>query len=117
MPEGIRSACVNHPGVEAVIRCKQCGKPVCSACMVSGPSGRFCSDGCQQRHFAFMKRAQELETKKRAPGGLAMLRKIVAAVLVIGAAVGAALFVGYLFDVPVLKDFALKAMQLTGIGN
>ena len=113
MVEATRSACINHPGVEATVRCKQCGKPVCNTCVVIGPTGRFCSAGCQQRHQAFAQRAQQLDGKTRS--GLFMrIRNAVAALIVLAAVVGVALFLGRMFDVPVLKDLAQKAMELIG---
>lgn len=57
----MRSSCVNHPSIESVNRCKQCGKPFCGACEVIGPTGRFCSDGCKQSHEAYVQRAQQLD--------------------------------------------------------
>ncbi|NIA14213.1 MAG: hypothetical protein GWP08_09030 [Nitrospiraceae bacterium] len=99
------SGCINHPGVESVARCKQCGKAVCKACLVTGPTGNFCSDTCRDKHQEFIRRAQELERKKPAAGN--GLRKLVrfaiklaffAAILI---AVGVA---GIMFDIPVLSD-------------
>jgi hypothetical protein len=65
MALGSESGCINHPGVEAVIRCKQCGRPACSVCRVKGPTGDFCSDACKDKHQAFVARAQQLESGRK----------------------------------------------------
>ena len=68
MPQAIGSGCINHPSVEAAGRCKQCGKPFCSACEVQGATGRFCSDPCKDRHEVFVKRAAKLDDMRRTSG-------------------------------------------------
>lgn len=65
MAVGALSSCTNHPGVEAAGRCKQCGKPFCSACEVAGPTGRFCSQACKDRHESFTQRAAQLDDMRR----------------------------------------------------
>lgn len=116
MVDATRSACINHPGVEATVRCKQCGRPVCNTCVVIGPTGRFCSAGCQQRHHTFTQRAQQLEGKART-GVFMRVRKAVGVVIIIAAVASAVLFVGYMFEIPVLKDIAQKALALIGQGQ
>lgn len=116
MLDATRSGCINHPGIEATVRCKQCGKPVCDTCVVIGPSGRFCSAGCQQRHLAFVQRAQQLDGKART-GVFMRVRNAVGALIVIAAVAGAVLFVGHMFEIPVLKDIAQKALALIGQGQ
>lgn len=69
MPRATGSGCINHPGVEATARCKQCGKPVCNACHVVGPTGVFCSESCKEKHMAFIQRAQALEQRRKAGPG------------------------------------------------
>ncbi|HOZ48029.1 MAG TPA: hypothetical protein PLO37_24190 [Candidatus Hydrogenedentes bacterium] len=64
------TSCVNHPGIEAVARCKQCGKPVCGICVVAGATGQFCSEECREKHQEFVKRAQQLDLKKSRSVGL-----------------------------------------------
>jgi hypothetical protein len=34
--------CANHPGVETVLRCNRCGKPICTRCAVQTPVGYRC---------------------------------------------------------------------------
>lgn len=79
------SGCINHPAVEAVARCKQCGKPVCGACVVIGPTGRFCSEDCRERHAEFIKRAQVFDSK-RGPGTnlVSLLTRTLVKVILLG---------------------------------
>ncbi len=65
MSSATLSGCINHPSIEAVGRCKQCGKPFCSTCEIPGPTGKFCSDPCKQRHEVFVKRAAKLDDMRR----------------------------------------------------
>ena len=58
------SGCINHPGIEAVARCKQCGKPLCSDCRLVTEDGLFCSDKCAQTARVFVKKSQDLEEKR-----------------------------------------------------
>ena len=68
MASGTLSGCINHPSIEAVGRCKQCGKPFCGTCEILGPTGKFCSDPCKQRHEVFVKRAAKLDDMRRTSG-------------------------------------------------
>ena len=68
MSSGTLSGCINHPSIEAVGRCKQCGKPFCGTCEILGPTGKFCSDACKQRHEVFVKRASKLDDMRRTSG-------------------------------------------------
>jgi len=69
MPEAIGSGCINHPSVEAAGRCKQCGKPFCTTCHISGPTGNFCSEGCKAAHENFTQRAQQLDSMQKSAVG------------------------------------------------
>ena len=68
MASGTLSGCINHPSIEAIGRCKQCGKPFCGACEIQGPTGRFCSESCLKRHEVFIKRAAKLDDMRRTSG-------------------------------------------------
>ena len=57
--------CFFHSGRPAVIRCKQCGKPLCSECRKITADGIFCSDECAQRYGVFAERAENLEEQRR----------------------------------------------------
>lgn len=102
----VDSSCINHPTIEAAGRCKQCGKPFCSACHVHGPTGNFCSEECRGKHEAFTKRAAELDAKRR-KGGIGrriwlLTRNVVIWALIVLLAVGIATYFG--IEVPVLSD-------------
>ena len=36
--------CANHPNVETLVSCSNCGKPICTDCMVHAPVGVKCRD-------------------------------------------------------------------------
>ena len=108
------SGCINHPGVEAAIRCKQCGRPVCGACIETGPTGRFCSTNCRDQHQAFIARAQQLEG--RSGTGLftklkSLLNWLIIAVVVL-AVIG---FVSTLFYIPVISDLTVRVRGFIGL--
>lgn len=106
MARGMPSTCINHTGVEAAIRCKQCGTPACSACKVSGRTGNFCSDACREKHEQFILRAQELERRRPTVGVLVRLRRMVVklVVLVLVVLLFAALLTYLGVEVPFLSD-------------
>lgn len=108
------SGCINHPGVEAVTRCKQCSRPVCGACIESGPTGHFCSTTCRDKHQAFYLRAQQLDGKGRGSTGL-KLRKLIAwliTAVVVCAVLG---LIATLVYIPVLSDLTLRVRAIIGI--
>ena len=35
--------CANHPSVETLVSCANCGKPICPDCMVQAPVGIKCA--------------------------------------------------------------------------
>lgn len=113
MVDATRSACINHPGIEATGRCKQCGRPMCDACRVVGPTGHFCCDTCRRNHEVFMQRAAQLETKARGSFG-ARLRSVFGGLIVLLVVVAVALGAGYFFSVPVLGDVAERLLGLIG---
>jgi len=47
------SYCYNHPGVETMLRCNKCGRPICAKCAVRTPTGYRCKECVrgQQRIF------------------------------------------------------------------
>jgi len=103
------SGCINHPGVESIARCKQCGKAVCKACLVTGPTGNFCGDVCRDKHQEFIRRAQELERKKPAGGGARKLAHLAIKLAIYAAVIIAIGVAGIMFDIPVLSD-AVRAV-------
>jgi cation transport ATPase len=111
MLNGSVSGCINHPGIEAVARCKQCGKPVCGACMVSGPTGRFCSDACKEKHERFIRRAQELEKTRPRTGNLAKkLRRLIVKLVILVAVLLVLGWVAVYFDIPVVGAVARRVL-------
>ena len=57
--------CFFHPGRPAVIRCKQCGKPLCSQCRYITEYGIFCGEDCAKKFEIFYKRVEELEKRRK----------------------------------------------------
>ena len=98
------SGCINHPGVEAVARCKQCGKPVCSACLVTGPTGNFCSQACKEKHQEFIKRAQSLQRSSRGAGNMRKLGRFAIKLVIFLVVVGAICLAALRYPIPVLSD-------------
>lgn len=113
MVDATRSACINHPGIEATGRCKQCGRPMCDACRIVGPTGHFCSDPCRRNHEVFMQRAAQLETKARGRFG-PRLRSAFGGLIVLLVVAAVTLGVGKFFHVPVLQDIADWLLGLAG---
>lgn len=96
------SGCLNHPTVEAVGRCKQCGKPFCSACHVKGPTGNFCSDECKAAHETFTRRAAQLDNMKATGGfGRIVKRVVILAIVLVVITVGAGMMG---IEIPVLSE-------------
>lgn len=102
---GTTSGCINHPTIEAVARCKQCGKPVCGACVVVAYNGHFCSDACQGKHAAFVERAQELSRTSRGAGFLSKVRFFLTKLVVFLLGFAALGFVCVYFQIPYAGAF------------
>lgn len=102
----VESGCINHPAIEAVGRCKQCGKPFCSACRIQGPTGNFCSDTCKSMHERFTERAQQLDKMSKSGGFLNRLwwlgKKIIVIGLTVVLLVAVATYLGV--NIPVASD-------------
>jgi hypothetical protein len=45
--------CANHPGVETVLRCNRCGKPICARCAVQTPVGYRCKQCVGQQQAVY----------------------------------------------------------------
>ncbi len=109
------SGCINHPGMEAVARCKMCGKPVCGACVEKGPTGAFCSTVCRDKHEAFVQRAQEQADRPKPAG--ANVRKLVSILIKLSILLAVVVGIGVLsvmFQIPVLEGFTRKVMGVLG---
>ncbi len=107
--------CINHPGVEAIGRCRQCSKPVCRECGVTAASGVFCSDACREKHEQFMQRARALDLNVGNRRGLLFrLRKLLGGFITLGALLFAIGFVATIFEIPVLYDLVLSVREALG---
>ncbi len=106
MASGTLSGCINHPSIEAVGRCKQCGKPYCGTCEILGPTGKFCSDPCKQRHEVFVKRAAKLDDMRRTSGVFGKLMDRLKKASIFAAAILIISIVVHFFGVhvPVVSD-------------
>lgn len=112
---GVGSTCINHRAIEAVGRCKQCGRPFCNTCRVTGPTGVFCGNECKQKHEAFVQRAKELEDRKGPPRILVKLRKLIRKLiffLIVALILGV---IGARFEIPVLSDLVLRIRGMLGV--
>ena len=117
MLDGRLSSCINHSSVAATARCKQCGKPVCGACVVSSPFGSFCSDVCREKFETFAKRAQELErntTQTRWNIGV-KLRQFFSFIIVVIMVFAVLGVIGTLFYIPVLSQLIFNIRAWLGI--
>jgi hypothetical protein len=45
--------CANHPGVETMLRCNRCGKPICTRCAVQTPVGYRCRECVGEQQAVF----------------------------------------------------------------
>jgi hypothetical protein len=52
--------CANHPGVETMLRCNKCGKPICAKCAIQTPTGYRCSE-CVRGQQKIFNTAQSLD--------------------------------------------------------
>ncbi|MCX8064521.1 MAG: hypothetical protein N3G21_05035 [Candidatus Hydrogenedentes bacterium] len=107
MLDGRLSSCINHPAVSATARCKQCGKPLCPACVVSSPLGTFCSEVCRERFEGFTKRVQEIDQRStRAKWNVSVyVRKILSFLLSIIVVLVLVGVVGTIFNIPVISQW------------
>lgn len=105
------SGCINHPAIEAVARCKQCGKPVCGACLVTGPTGRFCSDTCKDKHEKFIGRAQDMQRNARSTGTLTKVISLATKLVILLVAVGFLGFIAAYLNLPVVGGPARQVLS------
>jgi hypothetical protein len=112
---GLTSTCIGHPGVEAVGRCKQCGKPFCNTCKIIGPTGLFCCEECKQKHETFVERAQKLESRKGSISIMAKVRKLLGslvAIVILAIILGV---LGTISDIPVLSELVIRVREIIGV--
>jgi hypothetical protein len=115
MPRALATGCIHHPAVEAVAHCHQCSTPVCGACVVAGPTGKFCSFGCREKHEQFMKNAQDCDISRKPGGGFSRAVRKLAGYLVFLAALLFCLgILGAIYEVPVLSDLTRTVRGMIG---
>jgi len=110
MLDATMSGCINHPGVEAVGRCKQCAKPFCGTCMVVGPTGKFCSQSCSDRHLQFVQRAQQMEQRTQSGKLGRTLKHLLVKLILFGVVLGGAAWAILYFNVPQAAPIVRQAL-------
>ena len=104
--------CINHPNLEAIGRCKQCGKPVCSSCGIRTTAGFYCSDICREQHETFMQRAKDMDLDRATRRGLFFhTRNLIGSLIMLSAVLFALGFTAYHISIPVLTPLTLKALN------
>lgn len=107
--------CINHPGVEAIGRCRQCGKPVCKQCGIAGVQGFYCSEICQEKHEKFVQRAAKLEPEKGYKPGIGFrLRQLLGLLITVAAILCVLGMVSYLTYIPLLTDVTTRVLSVLG---
>jgi len=114
MSNGIGATCVNHVHMEAVVRCKQCSRPICAACIIAGATGRFCSAACKEKHEAFTERAQKMDGKARS-AFFVKLRALILTIIIFLAVAFAAGFLASTVEIPILTDLTWAVRDRLGI--
>ena len=76
--------CYLHTSRDALIRCKQCGKPLCHECRMNTDIGAFCSQECYQKTKTFTERAVEHDKKKTSYWAIqGLIRKLIGLVIIL----------------------------------
>ena len=109
------SGCINHPGVEAVIRCKQCGTAVCGACVVATAAGRFCCETCSNKYEAFTRRAQDLEPLRYGPSWMTLIRRGFLKLIVLALVLAGVGYASLHYKIPYLSDMTRDSLKFLGI--
>lgn len=116
MPMRNTAGCINHPGVEASARCRQCGKPVCTPCVIPGAGGAYCSDICRDKHEQFLRQARDLDLERGVRRGIFVRLRQWVSTLIVFAALALMLGVlGTVFYVPVITEITLKVREVLGV--
>ncbi len=107
--------CINHPGIEAIGRCRQCSKPVCSSCGIRGPAGLYCSDICREKHETFVQRAKALDLERSTRRGLFFhLRNLLGSLLFLAVVLFALGFTASIIYIPVLSEITMTVRGFIG---
>ncbi len=114
MPKSLYSMCINHPNIDAAARCKQCGKPVCNNCKVTGPQGYYCSEECKERHQAFTERVEQMD-KRELPKGIWIIkiRRILGRLVMLAIVAVFAAFAAHAmgFEIPIVGGLVEQALE------
>lgn len=114
MLKGTEAACINHPTVHAALRCKQCSRPVCEACIVQGPLGRYCSAECKEKHQHFHQRVQQMDTRA-SKASFTKVKTMIATFIVF---LGVLFMVGVIasiIEIPFISDITYRVRDAIGI--
>ncbi len=114
MLDASQSGCINHPGMAATHRCKQCSTPMCDSCAVRGPTGVFCSAECKQRHESYMQRAQEMDGRARGTF-FTKLKGAITWLIVASVACLSMAFVSTKINIPILSGIVQQLRNKFGI--
>ena len=107
--------CINHPGVEAIGRCRQCSKPVCKQCGVVASTGIYCSEVCSEKHQQFLQRASALDLDKGYKRGFFFhVRQFMGLVIVLAVFLFALGIVASFVYIPFLTDATIRVRSLVG---
>ncbi len=107
--------CINHPGVEAIGRCRQCSKPVCKSCGTRGPAGLYCSDDCREKHERFVQRAEVMGLDRVGKRGiLESVRNLLGGLITLAAILFALGVAATLFYIPVLSEVTENVRAFIG---
>lgn len=108
--------CINHPGIEAIGRCRQCSKPVCSNCGVRGAAGIYCCDICREKHEQFVQRAKDMDLNRATRRGVFFhLRKLVGSLIMLAVVLFALGFTASIVYIPVLSEITEVVRARLGI--
>jgi len=114
MLKGTEAACINHPSVHAALRCKQCSSPVCDACVVPGPIGRYCSAVCKEKHEAFHQRVQKMDGKA-GTASFTKVKTMITTLIVFLAVLFAVGFVASTVEIPIVSEITYRVRDMIGI--
>jgi hypothetical protein len=82
--------------------------------VVTGPTGRFCSAGCKEKHQAFAQRAQQYDSKARA-AYFVRLRGLIGTIVVAVALLAALGILSSFVYIPVLSNLTEMARARLGL--
>ncbi len=116
MPKGKFTACIHHPAVEAIAHCHQCSTPVCGRCVVAGPTGRFCSFECREKHEQFVEKARDCDVNGKQGGRFSRaVRKLFGYLVFLAAVLFCLGILCTMYEVPLLSEWTRAVRGIIGI--